>query len=285
VTAAAALDLGGSHVSAARVDLEARATEPGTTVRTAFGPDAGRDELLGAIVGAATSVALGADAVGVAAPGPFDYDRGVCKVTGLGKLESLYDVDLGRELRAALGGGTRISFLNDAEAFLLGEAWAGAARGHARAVGITLGTGLGSAFLADGRVVATGPSVPPDGSVHLVSYRGQPVEESISGRALRVRHGADAATLATRARDGDPDASAAFEGLGVELGEFLAPWLAAFAASCLVVGGAIANAWDLFRAELEHALEGVPGLEVITCAANLDDAPLLGAAQHAVRTG
>jgi predicted NBD/HSP70 family sugar kinase len=281
MTAVAALDLGGSHVSAARVDLTARATEPGTTTRISFHPDARRDELLGAIVSAATSVAVGVELLGVAAPGPFDYERGVCKVIGLGKLESLYGVDLGRELSAALGGGTRISFLNDAEAFLLGEAWAGAARGYARAVGITLGTGLGSAFLADGRIVAAGPSVPPEGSLHLVPFRGVPVEEVISTRALRARHGADAAELAGNARRGDPSAVRAFEGLGIDLGEFLAPWLRAFATSCLIVGGAIANAWDLFGPTLERSLTSAPTLELIAPAANLEDAPLLGAALYA----
>ncbi len=281
MTPVAALDLGGTHVSAARVDLLTRATEPGTNTRISFRPDARREDLLGAIVGAATSVAVGLERVGVAAPGPFDYERGVCKVMGLGKLESLYGVDLGHELRAALGAATRISFLNDAEAFLLGEYWAGAAREHARAVGITLGTGLGSAFLADGRIVATGPPVPPEGSLHLVPFRGVPVEEMISARALRTRHGADAAALAANARNGDRSALRAFEELGTELGEFLAPWLRAFAASCLVVGGAIANAWDLFRPALERSLASVPDLELITRAANLDDAPLLGAARYA----
>ena len=41
-------------------------------------------------------------------------------------------------------------FVNDAEAFGLGEWRAGAARGRRRAVAITLGTGVGSVFVADG---------------------------------------------------------------------------------------------------------------------------------------
>jgi glucokinase len=275
MTTVAALDIGGSHVSAARVDMEARATEPGTTSRTSFTPDAGRDELLAAIVGAAASVATAVEQLGVAAPGPFDYERGVCKVTGLAKLEGLYGVDLGRELSAALGGRTAVTFLNDAEAFLLGEAWAGAAAGSARPVGITLGTGLGSAFLADGRIVADGPSVPPEGSLHLAAFRGVPVEEVISARALRARHGADVADLA---RNGD---ESAFAELGSDLAEFLAPWLRTFGASCLVVGGSIAYAWDLFGPVLERSLATVPGLELVVRAANVEDAPLLGAALDA----
>ena len=70
-----ALDLGGTHVSAGRVDLDqARVDE---SVRIALPPNADRDELLDRIIGAAKEVAGHVDVVGVAAPGPFDYDNGV----------------------------------------------------------------------------------------------------------------------------------------------------------------------------------------------------------------
>jgi glucokinase len=45
---------------------------------------------------------------------------------------------------------TAATFVNDAHAFLLGEAAVGAAAGHHRTVGITLGTRVGSAFLHEG---------------------------------------------------------------------------------------------------------------------------------------
>jgi glucokinase len=283
-TSAAALDLGGSHVSAARVDLAVAATEPDTVLRIPLSADATRSELLGAIVGAAMSVAAGVDVLGVAAPGPFDYVKGVCLVQGLAKLEALYGVDLRHELTTAVGTATGISFLNDAEAFLLGELWAGAARGHARAVGITLGTGLGSAFGADERIVSDGASVPPDGSLHLVPFRGSPVEDAISARALLGRHPTHfdgVAQLATAAREGDNAAVQLFEHLGRDLGEFLAPWLRSFDASCLVVGGSIANAWELFGPRLQLTLADVRGIELICPAAHIDAAPLLGAALYA----
>src|SRR5688572_21060975 len=91
----------------------------------------------------------GAQSLGVAVPGPFDYERGISLVRH--KLLELHGVDLRSELAAALGfAPSSIRFLNDAAAFALGEWWVGAARGHRRAVGITLGTGLGSAFLDAG---------------------------------------------------------------------------------------------------------------------------------------
>ena len=61
-----------------------------------------------------------------------------------------------------------MQFLNDADAFGLGEWWTGRQRGARRIVAATLGTGFGSAFLADGRVVH-GPGIPPGGEIYRIS--------------------------------------------------------------------------------------------------------------------
>ncbi len=77
-------------------------------------------------------------------PGPFDYPTGVGRFAGVGKFESLAGVDVGAGLRERLTGrAERLCFLNDADAFAIGEYRAGAARGHQRVVCLTLGTGWG----------------------------------------------------------------------------------------------------------------------------------------------
>lgn len=92
----AALELGGSHVSAARVDVaSAKVTD---FRRTALAAGGTRAELLDVIRSAAKSVADGATHVGVATPGPFDYERGICTIRGVGKLDALFGVDLRDEL-------------------------------------------------------------------------------------------------------------------------------------------------------------------------------------------
>jgi glucokinase len=278
-----ALDIGGTHVTAGRVWLSGATVEPGARVRLAY---SGGAPLLERILEAARSVATPeTDRFGVAAPGPFDYATGVCLVSH--KLPGLYGVDLRRELAVALGlAGGSVSFVNDAEAFLLGEWWTGAARGHARVLGVTLGAGLGSAFLASGRIVRDGPGVPAEAELYRLSFRGAPVEETISRGALLARYGADPDTgrdvqqIAERARAGEGRARLVFEELGADLGEFLRPSLEAFRPTCLVVGGAIAHAWELLRPTLAPALADVRRL-VVTRAARIDDAALLGAARRA----
>jgi glucokinase len=277
LTIVGALDIGGTHVTAGRVELSSARVDPGARVRLEF--TRGMTPLE-RILEVATAVATPQmRRFGVAAPGPFDYDAGVCLVTH--KLPGLYGVNLRRELAQALGlAGEAVSLLNDAEAFLLGEWWAGAARGHRLALGITLGTGLGSAFLENGRFVRSDLRVPADGALYTLAFRGRPVEQTISRGALLARYGGelDVEQIAERARGGEAGARRVFEELAADLAEFLAAPLDAFAPTCLVIGGSIARAWDLLEPTMVEALADRP-LRVAR-AVNIDDAPLLGAARY-----
>jgi glucokinase len=278
-----ALDIGGTHVTAGRVRIESKVVEAGTLVRVPFPSDAGSE--LDCVVEAAAAIASPElRRLGVAAPGPFDYANGISRITH--KLPGLYRVDLRHELGSALDL-AEIAFVNDAEAFLLGEWWAGAARGQSRVLGITLGTGLGSAFLEQGRFVRSNPRAPADGALYTLAFRGAPVEETISRRALLAAYGAsseagtDVEQIAARGRAGERRARLVFRELAADLAEFLVPALRSFAPTCLVVGGSIARAWDLLGPVLEQRLAAFRPL-LVTRAAGIDDAPLLGAALHAL---
>lgn len=285
-----ALDIGGTHVSGGRVNVASASLEKRSRVSASLPAAGGRTELLEAILRVARSIAAPElRNLGVAVPGPFDHARGVSQITH--KLEAIHGVDLRSELHAAMAphADTAIHFLNDAEAFLLGEWWSGAAREHVRAVGITLGTGLGSAFCEEGEIVRSGAGVPQHGELYAVWFRDAPVEQTISRAALLARYGArvdediDVEQIADRAREGERAARRVFADLGTALGQFLAPWLRAYEPTCLVVGGSIARSWDLFEDTLRVDLESVTSLRTVTVAAQLEDAPLLGAAYYATR--
>lgn len=290
MTGVGALELGGSHVTAARIDQGAVA--PGSLVRRALPADAPRDRLLAAIVGAARSVSVpGIRAWGVATPGPFDYEGGIVTIRGVGKLEALYGLNLRHELAKAVHfeAPWRIRFLNDADAFLLGEWLAGLAAGQQLAMGVTLGTGLGSAFLRDGRIVEDGAGVPPQGRLDLIPFRSRPVEETISARGLSValeKAGAPAevARAAAEARTGHAPSRAVFAGFGAALGQFLEPWVAEFAPGCLVFGGSISRSWDLLKPSFLAASTAARSLSVCGSALRLEEAPLIGAAHHALQS-
>ncbi|WP_407563611.1 ROK family protein [Streptomyces sp. 184] len=282
------LEIGGTHVTAALVSPRTAAVA--ARVRHPLDAQARAGDILGAVLRCARSLPAPPAGArwGVALPGPFDYAKGVALFAGVGKFEALYGVDVGAELLGGLPGSpSAVAFRNDAHAFLAGEEAAGAARGHTRAVGITLGTGVGSAFLADGALRTTGPGVPPEGRMDLARIAGRPLEDTVSRRAIRSRYGAAAGTgggpsgtygeegagarvgagvdvdvdvdvreIAERARAGEQRArrvlDAAFGALGAELG----PRLAAFGATALVVGGSMAESWDLLAPPLTAALTG-----------------------------
>jgi glucokinase len=281
-----ALELGGTHVTSALVSLGARTVDPGTVGRDELDPSAGRDELVRGLIAAAQRLARrDVTGWGVATPGPFDYARGVSRIRGVAKLDGLYGVDLRAELSSALHlRPADVAFLNDADAFLIGEWWAGAAQGHERAMGVTLGTGLGSAFLERGRIIETDPRVPAEGRLDLLSFHGAAVEDTLSRRGLRAAYGADdpdVVEIARRARAGESRANRVLRSFGAALGVFLAPWLERFDPTCLVFGGSIARSWDLWSNEFRAAC--APAANMYTCdvAMHLEEAPLLGAAYHA----
>jgi glucokinase len=86
--------------------------------------------------------------LGVAAPGLAAMDgRSISHMPG--RLEALQGLDW----TAALGRAAAVPVLNDAHAALLGEVWKGSASGRSHVVMLTLGTGVGGAVLADGRLL------------------------------------------------------------------------------------------------------------------------------------
>jgi glucokinase len=284
-----AIEIGGTHVTAARVAIDARELQPGSMRRRALAPDGARDTLIAAIRDAALGAAdPAARRWGVAVPGPFDYERGVCTIQGVAKLDALRGVDLRALLSSELDvAPADVRFLNDADAFLLGEWWAGAAHGHAAAMGVTLGTGLGSAFMRDGALLNEGAGVPPEARLDLVPFRGSAVEDVLSRRGLLAAYGRaghdapDVADIAERAMRGEDAAIATFRAFGSGLGEFLAPWIGRFAPTCLLFGGSIARSWPLFADAFADACPPASAVRVRGVADHLEEAPLFGAAHYA----
>lgn len=288
------LDIGGTHVTAALVDLAVGRVVPGTTTRRGLDAAAPAPVLLDLIVGGANDVAAPRGAAwGVAVPGPFDYEAGIARFEGVGKFDALNGIDVGTVLRHGLRNRPRtVTFVNDAIAFAIGE-WAfGAGTGHDRMVAITLGTGVGSAFLVGGEPVSSGPGVPSRGEVFRLHIDGRPLEHTVSRRALQREYarlvpeasGADVRDIADRARTGDDAAAQVLRTAFRSLGRSLAPWLGRFGATAMVVGGSMGRSWDLVEPALTEGVqssdEDCASLAIVP-AQDPDGSALLGAAWRA----
>jgi predicted NBD/HSP70 family sugar kinase len=289
VTGQPVLEVGGTHVLASRVDAATWRVEPGSAHRLPLDSGGTAEAILTTLAACARRLGLASpETLAVAIPGPFDYRAGIGRFRGVGKFDALAGVDVGRALRGRLAPPpARVTFVNDAEAFGLGEWLAGAARGYQRAVAITLGTGIGSAFVAAGRVVTRGPAVPPGGHVYRLTPGGRPLEETVSRRAIVAsyrRHapaagpGLDVREIAALARGGDAAAARVFTEAFCHLGAALRPWLARFGAQVLVAGGGLTTSWPLIEPPLRRGLGPVSSDLVIVKSADPAAATAAGAA-------
>lgn len=300
------IDVGGTHVTAALVDATRWRTVPGSRRRTPLRSDGSADEIIAAFAGAIQPLGdISASVLGVSMPGPFDYASGTGRFRDVGKFDALNGVNVTAALRGALPAlPARVSFVNDASAFAIGEWIGGAARGADRIVGITLGTGVGSAFLNRGRVISAGPEVPPSGHAYLLRIDGRPLEEVVSRRAIIAAYGVasrqpgagrpaavDVDTIACLAAAGDAVAQGVLDRAIGALGAALRPWLVRFNAATLVVGGGITASWTLVEPALRDGIVRTGGHAdpvwdggAIVRSADPEESILVGAAWYAANS-
>lgn len=200
---------------------------------------------------------------------------------------------------------------NDANAAAVGEMWQGAGRGHRTIVCVTLGTGVGGGIILDGKLWRGA-----DGSAAEVGHMGVDPFGGVactcgSRGCLEVYASATAIVRMTREAHprypdsalhvseeltseriyraglaGDELALEVFRRMGVYLGIGLANLINIINPEMIVIGGGVANGWELFEKHMLHevAERAFPlpaGRVAIVPAECGDDAGLLGAARLA----
>ncbi len=259
----AVLDVGGTTTTVALADditglLGYRHEVPSPT-------DADRVTIVESLIGLLTGAALEARELGasvglvaVCIPGPFEYEQGRSLMQH--KFASLYDSDLRTPIEKACG--CPVVFVNDANAFGIG-AWLDAGSPAGRFGALTLGTGIGSCFLDDGRPLHDHPDVPSEGEIWSLRYRDGTIEDAVSARSIvagyRQRHGGPdneigVDQIAERARDGDGAAVSSLVEYGHHLGAAIAIGFAQFDPISITIGGKIVGAWDLMGPAVEAEL-------------------------------
>ncbi len=147
------VDIGGTKIAVGAVDA-AGAVHARRTIATdaEAGFDAGLERLTRAIdetLAEANVDVPTLTGIGLGCPGPFDEASG--------RIENFYTLPgwEGNDILSPLVArfDTRVRLINDADAALLGEALAGAARGARVALMLTIGTGIGGAVLIDGAIL------------------------------------------------------------------------------------------------------------------------------------
>jgi glucokinase len=285
------VDIGGSHITCALIDLEKNEIIRETLTEMPVDNQGEAHEIIETWSKAIRRSMRNIDSdqikgIGFAMPGPFDYVNGICLIKGIPKYEKLYGINVGTEISLALGltEDQSIRFMNDAFSFAVGESIAGQAAGSTKSMAITLGTGFGSAFIDNHVPVVTGDSVPRLGYVYHIKYKDGIADDYFSTRWFIRRYkeltGKDAAGVKSIAVEaiGQENVREIFKEFGSSLGEFLAPILNRFGATVLVLGGNISRAYDLFGPSLESGLQRKNCTSKAYTSLLKEDAALLGSA-------
>lgn len=256
------VDIGGSHICCSVVDLESMTIVEGSQAHRDVDNKARASEMLDAwtatICESIKKSGFKPRYVGMAFPGPFDYDRGISIIEGVNKFEGIFGLDVAQSMASRLRGEgiTGIRFVNDASAFALGECMGGAARGVDEVVVLTLGTGFGSGFISKGKLVTSGDRVPANGWVYCLPFEGGIADDTFSTRWFCKRYNELTGKTVCGARDvadkvgTEPAAAQIFEEYGIRLAEFLAPVSERFGGQTVVLGGNISRAFNLFSGHL-----------------------------------
>jgi len=275
------VDIGGSHITAALVDLETRTLVKDSIKRSPVNSQESKEVILSAwcdiINKAFKNIKNGARNVGIAMPGPFNYSEGISLIKDQEKFKSLYQINVKEELSERLDiPAEHIHFINDAAGFLQGEVFAGAAKGNASVLGLTLGTGLGSSLCLNYKAF--------DADLWNSEFLDGIAEDYLSTRWFVKRFNQLSGKVVAGVKelveivDTDHHATMVFMEFGYNLAQFLIPVIKQHKIDTVIVGGNIAQSFSAFAPELIATLKG-NGVETEIKISELKEhAALIGAA-------
>ena len=302
-----ATDLGGTNLRMAAIDCEGKVLYR-TKRETPRGERA--DEILQAMVQAAVECLdncsdFKATAISAAVPGTINFKDGI-----IIKSPNLPALD-GFRMTAALEGELNLKAVleNDANAAAVGEAWMGGARGFQNSICVTLGTGVGGGIIIEDKVLrgvdgAAGEighiCVEPFGAPCGCGSRGCVEQYSSATGIVRLARELESQYPKSVLNDmqitayqvfqagmqNDELALEVFRQMGFYLGLMLAGLINVFNPEVIVIGGGVADGWNLFMPHLQKTIfqraYREPAERVKIVRAELgDDAGITGAARLA----
>lgn len=305
-----AVDLGGTHLRAATIDesgnIHFRLKQKTPVTKDPL-------ELVSALIAAAAACEEHGRAEGksigsisVVVPGTVNVADG--RIVTVPNVPCLDSFELGPALTRALR--KPVILENDANAAAIGEIWQGAAQQHRTIVCVTLGTGVGGGIILDGRLWhGVNDSAAEIGHMCVEPFGGVAcgcgsrgcLEVYASATAIvrmaregRPRHpssslnATSAESVFIAGKAGDTLAVEVFHRMGDYLGIGLANVINLLNPEMIVIGGGVANGWELFEQHMRHQVDEhafpLPASQVKIVPAECgDDAGLLGAARLAFR--
>jgi glucokinase len=275
------IDLGGTMVRAGTVDARGTLLAVNQTpIQAADGPRAGLQRITTLVektVGMSPPGRL--RGIGIGATGPIDHARGI--IQNPYTLPTWENVPITEPLAQHFGVPALLE--NDADAAALGEYWAGAGQGARRLYAVTVGTGIGTAFVLEGHIYRGLDDFHPEGGHILLDPSGPECycglhgcwESLAAGPAIasfaRQRAAAepstllwqlagsqperiDAALVAEAARLDDPLACALIEQTARYLGLGLLNIIHFFLPDVIILSGGVMQSAGLFLPSIQRLI-------------------------------
>src|SRR5690606_21320315 len=275
------VDIGGSHITAALVNLKTREILSYSCKRMFVNSQGSAEEIIAhwceIINNSFSSIEGSYKKIGIAMPGPFDYEKGISLMQNQDKFNALYQLNIKEELAVRLDiPAGNIRFINDAVGFLQGEVFNGEGRNYKRVIGLTLGTGLGSAICTDG--------ITEDADLWKSRFKEGIAEDYLSSRWFLKRYTEITGKTVKGVKEllqltsSESYIEEMFLEFAKNLFIFLSPLIKKYDTEVVVIGGNISNAFKLFLPELTSLLEENEIKTVIKITSLKEDASLVGAA-------
>jgi len=251
------VDIGGSHITSAAVDIKNSKILSETYFRGSVNSKASKDHIFKdwSKVINKTINSLNTNepiSIGFAMPGPFQYKEGRAMFKKNNKYESLYDVSVIEELiEYIIDKNIELRFLNDASSFGVGGQLSSQFRENKRVVAITIGTGFGAAFLKDKCPIINDELVPEQGCLWNKYYKDSIADDYFSTRwFISSYSNLSGKTGIEGVKDivtfDDIYSKQVFQEFSNNLAAFMFPYLLTFKADLLLIGGNIAKSHKLF---------------------------------------
>ena len=221
--------------------------------------------------------------IGIGATGPLDMEEGV--ILECPFLPTLHYYPLRQAIHEKFK--LPVFLDNDANCFTLGECFFGAGREHEIVLGYTLGTGIGCATVIN-KMIFRGATQHAC-EIWPSPYREKTIEDFVSGRGISQIYqdlGGEeksALEIAQLASTGDKTANQTWVQFGEHLAYAVSWGINTVDPGIVILGGSIANAFDLFAPSMERFLRKylcpLPAAKTKVVKAQLGDhAGLMGAA-------
>lgn len=274
-------DIGGSHITVSAVDLGLGKVVEDSHARSHVNAHAPAGQIIEEWCSGFSSIIdqyPGREVrIGIAMPGPFDYEQGISYIKGLAKYESLYGLNVKEMLAEHLKlPANHFKFKNDAACFLQGEIVAGTAGPVKHAIGITLGTGIGTARYHNG--------VAQDADLWRLPFKNSFAEEYLATRwfvkrytELTGKQVKDVRELLSL-KDEQHVVSQLFAEWSSDFSVFLAHFIELDKPEAIIIGGNVAKASDHFLPQVVDNLKKRSLHVPIVKASAGENAAILGAA-------